>query len=109
MVTGISGPGLFLAALMVSSKWFFDSDHNYRNVAWVTVGGNMYTLQQINKMEKELYSHLDWNIFIDNLDLYAFTSQLEASFGFEGFREGASAPSSPGGIYLSETSQPEQL
>jgi hypothetical protein len=108
MVTGISGPGLFLAALMVSSKWFFDSDRNYRNIAWVTVGGNMYTLQQINKMEKELYSHLDWNIFIDNLDLYAFAAQLEAGFSFEGFREGSPAPSSLGGIQLSDTPQPKQ-
>ncbi|KAJ7186934.1 hypothetical protein C8R46DRAFT_879315 [Mycena filopes] len=59
---GTSGHRLFLAAFMVSSKVL--GDRSYTNAAWMRVAGNLCTLREINEMELDLCSRLDWHVSV---------------------------------------------
>ncbi|KAJ7157033.1 hypothetical protein C8R43DRAFT_883675 [Mycena crocata] len=57
---GSSGQRLFLAAYIVASKVLCDS--SYSNSNWRRLAQYLFTLREINAMERELCSHLDWDL-----------------------------------------------
>jgi hypothetical protein len=70
---------------MVSSKWFFDWQSYYPNRAWVAVGWNILSLEEINEMERALCFGIDHNATITNSDLQAFRAALDADCSFTRF------------------------
>ncbi|KAL4400433.1 cyclin-dependent protein serine/threonine kinase regulator [Malassezia pachydermatis] len=72
---GSSGHRLFISAFMLSCKMICDDSYN--NKSWVIVGQNMFTLHEINQMERELFSYLDFQLKVEPEELAAFAAELE--------------------------------
>jgi hypothetical protein len=60
LASGTSGERLFVAAFMIASKLL--SDETYSSRSWRIVARNMFTLEEIHKMEREMCGYLDWNL-----------------------------------------------
>ncbi|KAJ7603555.1 hypothetical protein DFH06DRAFT_1022155, partial [Mycena polygramma] len=75
---GSSGRRLFLVAFMLSCKVTYDE--NYSNSAWRRVAQSIYSLREINQMEREMCEHLDWDLIVDYDTLSAFRSALLRDF-----------------------------
>jgi len=60
---GSSGHQLFISAFMLSSKIICDD--TYSNKSWCIVGQGMFALQEINQMEQEMCSYLEWQLNVD--------------------------------------------
>jgi len=60
---GSSGHQLFISAFMLSSKII--CNNTYSNKSWCIVGQGMFALQEINQMEWEMCSYLEWQLNID--------------------------------------------
>ncbi|KAJ7750567.1 hypothetical protein B0H16DRAFT_1318505 [Mycena metata] len=69
----------FLAAYMLSSKVLLD--HCYSTKAWRRVTGDMYSLQDINDMERALCSLLEWDINVRATTMTSFREALLREFG----------------------------
>lgn len=54
--TSTSPHRLFLSSLMLSSK--ISMDDTYSNQSWTLVGQNLFTLREVNQMERELFAFL---------------------------------------------------
>ncbi|KAI0051640.1 hypothetical protein FA95DRAFT_1460400, partial [Auriscalpium vulgare] len=67
---GSSGHRLFLSAFMIATKIF--CDNAYRNKSWCIVGQGMFQLREINQMEREMCSYLEWELNIDPATLHSF-------------------------------------
>lgn len=71
---GSSGHRLILSALIVSQK--FVNDDTYNNKTWSTVATGVFTLQEINQMERELCAFLEWKLWVKRDELESFVWQL---------------------------------
>lgn len=58
---------LFLSALMLASK--MSMDDTYANKSWVIVGQNLFSLSEVNRMERELFGFLNSNCYVTKDDL----------------------------------------
>ncbi|KAA1084393.1 hypothetical protein PGT21_026499 [Puccinia graminis f. sp. tritici] len=58
---------LFLSALMLASK--MSMDDTYSNKSWVIVGQNMFSLSEVNRMERELFGFLNSNCYVTKEEL----------------------------------------
>ncbi|KAJ7077474.1 hypothetical protein C8R43DRAFT_898940, partial [Mycena crocata] len=76
--TGASGRRLFLTAYIITAKVLYDE--TYSTLSWTTCLRNLYTVNQINKMEREMYYYLDWNLTLHNDDLVAFQRRIHEDF-----------------------------
>lgn len=54
--TSTSPHRLFLSSLMLSSK--ISMDDTYSNQSWTLVGQNLFSLREVNQMERELFAFL---------------------------------------------------
>lgn len=61
---------LFLSALMLASK--MSMDDTYSNKSWVIVGQNMFSLSEVNRMERELFGFLNSNCYVTKDELQAW-------------------------------------
>ncbi|KAL0572384.1 hypothetical protein V5O48_009576 [Marasmius crinis-equi] len=79
MARGSSGHQLFISAFMIASKVICDD--TYSNKSWTTVAQEMFTLREINQMEREMCNCLDWELTVDNPILSNFEAAIEQDFG----------------------------
>ncbi|KAJ7287223.1 hypothetical protein C8J57DRAFT_579840 [Mycena rebaudengoi] len=75
---GSSGHRLFISAFMIASKVICDD--TYSNKSWSIVAQGMFTLREINQMEREMCSYLDWELTVDNPILSNFEQMVRRDF-----------------------------
>ncbi|KAL0072483.1 hypothetical protein AAF712_000246 [Marasmius tenuissimus] len=75
---GSSGHRLFISAFMIASKVICDD--TYSNKSWTIVAQGMFTLREINQMEREMCNYLDWELTVDNPILSNFEALVKQDF-----------------------------
>ncbi|KAJ7783104.1 hypothetical protein B0H16DRAFT_1877545 [Mycena metata] len=75
---GSSGHRLFLAAFMISSKCLYDVC--YSNLGWYRLAQQIYSLREINQMERELCRHLEWELTVKKHTLMNLKAALVRDF-----------------------------
>ncbi|KAJ7818185.1 hypothetical protein B0H14DRAFT_3089563 [Mycena olivaceomarginata] len=75
---GSSGHRLFISAFMIASKVICDD--TYSNKSWSIVAQGMFTLREINQMEREMCNYLDWELTVDNPILSSFEAMVQRDF-----------------------------
>jgi Cyclin, N-terminal domain len=76
---GSSGHRLFISAFMIASKVICDD--TYSNKSWCIVGQNLYTLKEVNQMEREMCSYLEWLLHVEAPELETFTQRVKKEYG----------------------------
>lgn len=72
---GSSGHRLFISAFIVSSKVICDD--TYSNKSWTIVAQGLFQLREINQMEREMCSYLEWQLCVDKDTLKDFTARVQ--------------------------------
>ena len=75
---GSSGHRLFISAFMLASKVICDD--TYSNKSWSIVGQGMFALREINQMEREMCSYLEWQLNVDPTELKDFEHKVRHDF-----------------------------
>ncbi|RPD57760.1 cyclin-like protein [Lentinus tigrinus ALCF2SS1-7] len=75
---GSSGHRLFISAFMIASKVICDD--TYSNKSWSIVGQGMFALREINQMEREMCSYLEWQLNIEPSALKEFEQKVRRDF-----------------------------
>jgi hypothetical protein len=75
---GSSGHRLFISAFMIASKVICDD--TYSNKSWCIVAQNLFTLREINQMEREMCNYLDWELTVDDPILSNFQAMVKEDF-----------------------------
>lgn len=75
---GSSGHRLFISAFMIASKVICDD--TYSNKSWSIVGQGMFALREINQMEREMCSYLEWQLNIEPSALREFEVKVRRDF-----------------------------
>ncbi|KAF7321529.1 Alternative cyclin Pcl12 [Mycena kentingensis (nom. inval.)] len=75
---GSSGHRLFISAFMIASKVICDD--TYSNKSWSIVAQGMFSLREINQMEREMCNYLDWELTVDNPILSNFEAMVQRDF-----------------------------
>ena len=75
---GSSGHRLFISAFMIASKVICDD--TYSNKSWCIVGQGMFALREINQMEREMCSYLEWQLNVEPSALKEFESMVRKDF-----------------------------
>ncbi|CAK5281666.1 unnamed protein product [Mycena citricolor] len=75
---GSSGHRLFISAFMIASKVICDD--TYSNKSWSIVAQGMFTLREINQMEREMCNYLDWELTVDEPILSQFQNLVQTDF-----------------------------
>src|SRR4051812_48523189 len=57
---GSNGHRLFITAFMIASKVV--CDESYSNKSWCVVAQHMFSLQDMNQMEREMCGYLNWDL-----------------------------------------------
>ncbi|PPQ76875.1 hypothetical protein CVT26_001466 [Gymnopilus dilepis] len=76
---GLSSHRLFILAYMISSKVM--RDDTYSNKSWCIVAQGMFTLREVNQMERDMCTYLDWELTVDNPILSNFEDTIKVDFG----------------------------
>jgi len=76
---GSSGHRLFISAFMIASKVVCDD--TYSNKSWCVVGQGMFSLREINQMEREMCGYLEWHLNFDPQELQEFESKTRKEYG----------------------------
>jgi hypothetical protein len=63
---------------MIASKVICDD--TYSNKSWSIVAQGMFTLREINQMEREMCNYLDWELTVDNPILSNFQMMVKEDF-----------------------------
>ncbi|KAI0059652.1 hypothetical protein BV25DRAFT_1918431 [Artomyces pyxidatus] len=79
---GTSGRRLFISAYMVASKVICDD--TYSNRSWCIVSQGIFTLREINQMECEMCSYLEWQLTLDPIALRSFELMVRHDFAGTG-------------------------
>ncbi|KAI0079277.1 hypothetical protein K474DRAFT_1673492 [Panus rudis PR-1116 ss-1] len=75
---GSSGHRLFISAFMLASKVMCDD--TYSNKSWSIVGQGMFALREINQMEREMCSYLEWQLNVEPEQLKEFEEKVRRDF-----------------------------
>src|SRR5258708_4113263 len=75
---GSSGHWLIISAFMLAPKIIYDD--TYSNKSWCIVGQGMFALWEINQMEREMCSYLEWQLSVDPLMLRDFQARVRHEF-----------------------------
>lgn len=73
---GSSGHRLFISALMLASK--SSCDDTYSNKSWTIVSQGLFTLREVNQMERELFGYLGFKVNVELEELTIFRALLLA-------------------------------
>jgi hypothetical protein len=79
---GSSGHRLFLSAFMIASKVICED--TYSNKSWSIVGQGMFQLREVNQMEREMCSYLDWELNVEPSELEEFENMVRKDFAGPG-------------------------
>jgi hypothetical protein len=63
---------------MIASKVICDD--TYSNKSWAIVAQQMFSLREINQMEREMCSYLEWELTVDNPILNNFETMVKRDF-----------------------------
>lgn len=88
---GSSGHRLFISAFMLASKVICDD--TYSNKSWSIVGQGMFALREINQMEREMCSYLEWQLNVEPTQLREFEGKVRKDFKGQGPYPNYSLPS----------------
>ncbi|GLB37739.1 putative cyclin [Lyophyllum shimeji] len=77
-VSRSSGHRLFISAFMIASKVICDD--TYSNKSWGIVAQGLFSLREINQMEREMCNYLEWELSVDNSILTTFEKRLREDF-----------------------------
>jgi cytoskeletal protein RodZ len=66
---------------MIASKVVCDD--TYSNKSWCIVGQSLYTLKEVNQMEREMCSYLEWILHVEAAELESFTQRVKKEYGAE--------------------------
>ncbi|KDQ09976.1 hypothetical protein BOTBODRAFT_178534 [Botryobasidium botryosum FD-172 SS1] len=66
---------LFISAFMIASKIICDD--TYSNKSWCVVGQGMFSLREINQMEREMCAYLEWVLTVPKEGLEVFEAELK--------------------------------
>ncbi|KDE09624.1 hypothetical protein MVLG_00031 [Microbotryum lychnidis-dioicae p1A1 Lamole] len=86
--TSTSPHRLFLSSLMLSSK--ISMDDTYSNKSWQVVGQGLFSLREVNQMERELFAFLGWNVVVRDEELAAWVTEVVEPYKVD--RDAASSP-----------------
>ncbi|KAF5311404.1 hypothetical protein D9611_011597 [Ephemerocybe angulata] len=75
---GSSGHRLFISAFMIASKVICDD--TYSNKSWSIVAKEMFSLREVNQMEREMCNYLDWELTVDDPILSNFETAVRQDF-----------------------------
>lgn len=75
---GSSGHRLFISAFMIASKVICDD--TYSNKSWSIVAQGMFSLREVNQMEREMCNYLEWELTVDDPILSNFESKVTEDF-----------------------------
>ncbi|KAJ3972998.1 hypothetical protein EV361DRAFT_867271 [Lentinula raphanica] len=75
---GSSGHRLFISAFMISSKVMCDD--TYSNKSWSVVAQGMFTVREVNQMEREMCGYLDWELTVEGEILTPFQARVAQDF-----------------------------
>lgn len=73
---GSSGHRLFISAFMIASKVVCDD--TYSNQSWCIVAQKMFSLKEMNQMEREMCGYLEWNLNASTSEVDAFEAKIKA-------------------------------
>jgi len=90
---GSSGHRLFISAFMIASKVICDD--TYSNKSWCVVGQGMFSLREINQMEREMCSYLEWVLNVKPEELKEFEAEVKRDYGTGGAKAGVPASTTP--------------
>jgi hypothetical protein len=76
---GSSGHRLFISAFMIASKVVCDD--TYSNKSWCVVGQGMFSLKEINQMEREMCGYLEWQLNFEPVELAEFEAKTRKEYG----------------------------
>ena len=78
---GSSGHRLFISACIIASKVICDD--TYLNNSWTIIAQGLFTLREINQMEREMCSYLDWELNVDGNTMTSFIHAVKKDFSQE--------------------------
>jgi hypothetical protein len=78
---GSSGHRLYITAMIIASKVIYD--RAYWNNSWYTVGQGLFTLHELNQMEREMCSYLDWHLNVAPEVLSKFEEKVRNEYASE--------------------------
>ncbi|KAG8734689.1 hypothetical protein FRC10_011535 [Ceratobasidium sp. 414] len=78
-VRSASGHRLYISALLLASK--VTRDGGYLNKTWCVVSQGMFTLREINQMEREMCGFLEWALNVKPEDLRDFEAMVRKEYG----------------------------
>ncbi|KAF7797748.1 hypothetical protein EIP86_008948 [Pleurotus ostreatoroseus] len=67
---------------MLASKVICED--TYSNKSWSIVAQSMFALREINQMEREMCSYLEWQLNVDPMELHDFEKKVRADFKGQG-------------------------
>ncbi|KIM38948.1 hypothetical protein M413DRAFT_419944 [Hebeloma cylindrosporum] len=76
---GGSGHRMFISAYIASSKALCDDTYSAKS--WAVVAQGLFSLEEMNQMEREMYRYLRWDINVDANILSEFEKAVKADFG----------------------------
>lgn len=88
---------------MIASKVICDD--TYSNQSWSIVAQKMFALKEINQMEREMCSYLEWNLNVMGDEVVDFEARIRAEHGPGAVPHSASL--SPEGSYPTPESTPD--
>jgi hypothetical protein len=59
-------------------------DDTYSNKSWCIVGQGIFVLREINQMEWEMCSYLEWQLNVDPTTLHNFQARVQLDFAGPG-------------------------
>lgn len=75
---GSSGHRLFISAFMIASKVMCDD--TYSNKSWSVVAQGMFTVREVNQMEREFCGYLDFSLNVPSEILTTFQAKVTQDF-----------------------------
>ncbi|KAJ4482204.1 hypothetical protein J3R30DRAFT_3699623 [Lentinula aciculospora] len=75
---GSSGHRLFISVFMIASKVMCDD--TYSNKSWSVVAQGMFTVREVNQMEREMCGYLDWELTVEGEILSPFQARITQDF-----------------------------
>ena len=78
---------------MIASKVICDD--TYSNKSWCVVGQGMFSLREINQMEREMCSYLKWVLNVKPEELSEFEAEVKRDYGVGGAKAPAPISTSP--------------
>ncbi|KAI0315301.1 hypothetical protein OF83DRAFT_1028823, partial [Amylostereum chailletii] len=75
---GSSGHRLFISVFMLAAKII--CDNAYSNKSWYSAAQSMFALHEINQMEREMCSYLEWQLNVDPTVLREFETRVRRDF-----------------------------